>query len=466
MIVTKCNSFFPLVEKIGFEYEAHKDEFFYMESNMKNSLEISVHNFRAIKSADIRLNGITVLAGVNGSGKSTISKLVYWIIKTIRDYEGLVLTSLTHDLMPYRNALLDFYSEMGFYDEDSMSLWRTLRNVFRPKSLNDVSKIEEVVSKVCDRLDEYSHQVVEPKKLDRFRRIILSTMELESDVSLQEALAHIQKRIHQMISDAEETIARRPSSVINDRLSLLFGSNLVRNVELNEYGVSLFGRSVSISPLIHFVTNVFYIDTPFIIDFEDSEVEHWAELEDSVRIQSSAVSDFGLSRFIGSSVIHGDATVKKIDQYQKDVLFKDSHGNEFNLAQGATGIKSFALIQLLLRNGLIQKGTVLILDEPEAHLHPQWIIEYARLIVLMHKTMGVNFLISSHSTDMVSAIRYLAEKEGAMDSLEFYCSKNAQDGTGRFNFRSIGHNIEPIFASFNKSYRVLDKYMGNGEKEE
>ena len=35
----------------------------------------------------------------------------------------------------------------------------------------------------------------------------------------------------------------------------------------------------------------------------------------------------------------------------------------------------------------------MIIDEPEAHLHPQWIVEYARLIVLLHKKLVLNFLL-------------------------------------------------------------------------
>ena len=39
-------------------------------------IKLHVKNFRAIHEASIKINGITVVAGLNGCGKSTLSKLL------------------------------------------------------------------------------------------------------------------------------------------------------------------------------------------------------------------------------------------------------------------------------------------------------------------------------------------------------------------------------------------------------
>ena len=49
---------------------------------MKSKFSISVRDVHAIKEAEIDLNGITVLSGENGCGKSTLSKLLYGFIKS------------------------------------------------------------------------------------------------------------------------------------------------------------------------------------------------------------------------------------------------------------------------------------------------------------------------------------------------------------------------------------------------
>ena len=53
-------------------------------------IRVSIRGIRDIDSADIDLNGITVLAGRNGCGKSTISKLVYQTYFTAANYEKLI----------------------------------------------------------------------------------------------------------------------------------------------------------------------------------------------------------------------------------------------------------------------------------------------------------------------------------------------------------------------------------------
>ena len=113
---------------------------------------------------------------------------------------------------------------------------------------------------------------------------------------------------------------------------------------------------------------------------------------------------------------------------------------------------------MLLNNGSINKNTLLIIDEPEAHLHPQWIVEYARLIVLMHKHIGTKFFLASHSTDFVSAIKYIATKENCLESLSYYLSEEDKDNPYTYNYRSLNTDIEPIFESFNKSFSLIEEY--------
>lgn len=44
-------------------------------------MKLKVHNFAKIKEANIKLNGITVIAGENNTGKSTIGKILFSMFK-------------------------------------------------------------------------------------------------------------------------------------------------------------------------------------------------------------------------------------------------------------------------------------------------------------------------------------------------------------------------------------------------
>ena len=54
-----------------------------------DKLRIKVSDFQAINKADILLNGITVLTGENSSGKSTLSKLLYYGLDLNLRYESI-----------------------------------------------------------------------------------------------------------------------------------------------------------------------------------------------------------------------------------------------------------------------------------------------------------------------------------------------------------------------------------------
>jgi predicted ATPase len=102
---------------------------------------------------------------------------------------------------------------------------------------------------------------------------------------------------------------------------------------------------------------------------------------------------------------------------------------------------------------------MLIVDEPEVHLHPRWIVEYARVLVLIQKYLHTTILIASHNPDMISAIKYISEKESISDSLAFYIAEEIDsDGFGKYKFKNLGTDIEEIFSSFNIALDRINLY--------
>src|SRR5665648_1088789 len=50
-------------------------------------MRLSLENIGIIEKADVEINGLTVIAGNNDSGKSTIGKIVYSLTKSFEDSE-------------------------------------------------------------------------------------------------------------------------------------------------------------------------------------------------------------------------------------------------------------------------------------------------------------------------------------------------------------------------------------------
>jgi predicted ATPase len=85
----------------------------------------------------------------------------------------------------------------------------------------------------------------------------------------------------------------------------------------------------------------------------------------------------------------------------------DNASIKLEMENTATGIKSFGIIQLLNENKFFTKKNLLILDEPEVHLHPKWQLKMSKVIVELVRK-GVKILVNSHSPYMIEALQKYA----------------------------------------------------------
>jgi len=93
-----------------------------------------------------------------------------------------------------------------------------------------------------------------------------------------------------------------------------------------------------------------------------------------------------------------------------DINYTDNQNNVIPLSLTAMGISNIGLIDLLLRNNVINKGSFLIMDEPEVHLHPEWQVILAQLLYKIAKS-GANIIIATHSLDFLKAFENILKEE-------------------------------------------------------
>ena len=53
-------------------------------------MRLQIKNFAAIRAADIQFDGITVIAGENDAGKSTVGKLLFSLFHSLYDMSGKI----------------------------------------------------------------------------------------------------------------------------------------------------------------------------------------------------------------------------------------------------------------------------------------------------------------------------------------------------------------------------------------
>ena len=202
-----------------------------------------------------------------------------------------------------------------------------------------------------------------------------------------------------------------------------------------------------------------YIDTPMAVINESTSNTLWGYLS-SLLERSDEKKHISLKTrkmlIRIQHLIHGSIKLKD-DEFDYEMRYIREDNLDIPLKDAATGIKTFAYIIRLLENGCLDENTLLIIDEPEAHLHPQWIVEYARILVLLSKELGVRVLIASHNPDMVAAIRSIGAKEGIKERVTFYQANKANNNY-EYDYKNLGFEVAEIFQSFNIALSRIQDY--------
>ena len=215
------------------------------------------------------------------------------------------------------------------------------------------------------------------------------TLNLGSE-TITASIQKLKSRIGSVVQDAKKVIRERDISVYCNIWSEIFNEKCSKNIGLKEFGVPVTDWSAGRLETVHWIKDCVYIDTPMAINDPSTIDIYWRDLIDALRKKNGMASKTIDQLEIINGIISGEAYFSQ-EVLDEGFKFKRSDGKIFDLQECATGIKSFGIIQVLLKNGILDKDALLIVDEPEAHLHPQWIVEYARLIVLLNKYVGIKF---------------------------------------------------------------------------
>lgn len=438
-----------------------------------------IEQYHSIGKADITINGITVLAGVNGAGKSTLARWLYYIVNISYIYDTNRFEeyqqNLGNEIRQYATAKKEFAES----NDDVDILSKAKKSILDIKYIG-METADEVLNiyiaatkQFCEelkkalptmgqnaltRISNYLH--IERKSNGSDDTLIEQFMEdkMKKGTSEKEAFLH--------------AIKKRPIDKFFEKTRNTYHeTDRPNSISFQEDGVEII-TDKKIGSILG-LDDAIYIDTPMALGVTDSTNHFWNELlfmlknqDENVDISHEAkktmVSILRLLKHI--TQITGGEVIEKKDVFGQKELFytRKSDNLTIKLENAATGIKTFAYIEQLLRKGYITNRTVLIIDEPEAHLHPQWIVEFARLLVLLNKEIGLKIMVASHDPDMVSAIRYVSEAEGTLDNTNFYIAE--QNGNSQtYTYKDLGNDIEPIFVSFNKSFELIEKYgVDNG----
>ena len=157
-----------------------------------------------------------------------------------------------------------------------------------------------------------------------------------------------------------------------------------------------------------------------------------------------------------AEVIDGDIESNQDGEYY---LKSNKYAKPLKVVNMSTGMKSFALIKRLLESGNLKEKDVIILDEPEIHLHPEWQLLYAKMIVLLQKQFDLSMIITTHSPYFLDAIDVFSAKYNIADRTKYYLAEN----TGNTSvLQDVTNNIDAIYKKLSDPMQMLENLRYNG----
>ncbi|MCL1863525.1 MAG: ATP-binding protein [Defluviitaleaceae bacterium] len=387
-------------------------------------MTLNIRNIGKLAVADVKLGGITVIAGENNSGKSTVGKVLFSVIN------GLCYDDSQVELDKQRELSRLLYS---FCNNESMSI----PSYIITPLLNELFEDEELAGSV-----EYLTEWVSKSHL-------LKTLD-EKDIN------DLANEMHEIMSVPDNMVLKR---FIENKLRDEFNGQL-ENMHSpdNSSKIALSNDNITIELVIKegeifnnpefasFNKEAFYIDNPFILDKRmlrprvlrngflpihrqsSNRQSHLLRcIDDSMESETNPLGDIlkekKLSRAfeIINRVCSGSLKSAKRGSY----VYSEGDAS-YNIGNVSTGLKTFIIIKTLIMNNCLKSGDILILDEPEIHLHPEWQIALAELIVLIQKDFNVVMLINTHSLYFLRAVEVYAIKHCIEKKCKYYqCDVNA-----------------------------------------
>lgn len=133
-------------------------------------------------------------------------------------------------------------------------------------------------------------------------------------------------------------------------------------------------------------------------------------------------------------------------EFSSNGYYYISNGVRLRATNLATGSKVMAIIKQLLETGNLGANTVLILDEPESHLHPEWQNALAEIIIMIAQDTGTKVLLTTHSFYFLLAMEANMRKYGFGKRMNFYQTQVA--GNGFVTYQRMNDDIAPMYDDF------------------
>jgi len=410
-------------------------------------MKLLLRNFAKIKEAEIRFDGLTVIAGNNNTGKSTVGKVLFTLFHSLRN--------MSRSVMEERK---DFVQRF---------LWEIYMNNNRraampAEAMKKMAKSREVVGAAETESPSVWYEVL-MKGIAQDLQLNLSQEEKEDlHKRIEEAWKHSDAEI------AKELATRAFAQVFQGQVNSLTKEDAEASVILQVQGEERSIRfekneCMEYQDNVNLMEDAIYVEDPFLM-----EECFKGRLRQRTSVQSQALLEYLETNELPNAIDAIEIKKKNDDisllfretipgdivhEQYRFVLRSSAQEQALNVENWSTGIKSFAILKRLLENGALHEKGVLILDEPEIHLHPQWQLYYAEILVLLQKAFNLTILLTTHSPFFMDAIEIYTHKHGISDKTKYYLSEALDH---EVKFRDVSGKIDEIYEKMANPLQILE----------
>lgn len=419
---------------------------------------LTLKNIGKIKDARVELNGITVIVGENNTGKSTVGKILYSVFNSFYKIEEQIYKERVDNiertlLMMYRNTTNRFASRINTEEIANTIIHNAEKYRTDPELLK-----QELIDFIIQYEKNYE-QYLERLNLEELSGRILEIINVSGDEILRTVLskkidAEFNGQVNNIYNDKEGHIEL---TIKNERVSILVRNN---NVD-------------SISDKFYLNTEAIYIDDPFVLDEDKYSgfAIRYSRYSDHRNHLKSKLFGFNYETNVIDEIITTNKLEKIYSKINTICSGEVVRSKPFNFGYKklgtekvldmkniSTGLKTFVILKTLLLNGNLEENGTIILDEPEIHLHPEWQLIFAELIVLIQKEFGMHILLNTHSPYFLHAIEVYAAKYKIADKCNYYIS----DSDGDISIiTDVTNNIEVIYRKLARPLQELENERYN-----
>ena len=423
-------------------------------------INIQIENIGKVKEANIILEGVSVIAGLNGTGKSTIAKSVFASVnarrnildKTRSDRKLSIDDRIIRWMDQNNNLSGDYY--MDITQELATHILESFENEKWNKK--DIPKnIENIIEEYCQN-NRLSDQGIEEVS-EYIVTVLCRTMDEYVNFFVEQYYQSVFKNQITPIRGKGQSSVHYYKKTEDERI--IESSVAIKDNKLNIVG----------KPLIFQQENAVYIETYSVLDFCEETGRRTRrgsylnrmtlparELLNSLTEekvlsydeQQKVELNEKIAQDIVEQVTHG--YLRKNQNGSLEFLDKEAE-EKIEFSNMSAGLKIFTILQQLIGNYSLKKGDVLVVDEPEVNLHPTWQVVLAEILVRVYKELGIYILVNSHSPYFIRAIEVKMAKYGCALQGHYYYMEQNDDG---FVCKDVSHNTEVIYETL---YRPLNE---------